>query len=168
MGTHPIFESDFDCLTEKKMSKPIKIPPKALNLSRGVTPEDPSGSPLDVARVGMAPKTFTTRRTRTTSVTQKIAETELEDGVVFAFSRPISDKEALFFHVSDVSGGIIPREDDHVKYRVIEIPPTYIKTQAVQVTLMNETLLLSQGRQKWTDEREKLAKTPNTPPSTPI
>ena len=68
------------------MSQPIKIPPKALNLSQTgkrnlwavhselifeyLVHEDPSGSPLDVARVGMAPKTFTTRRTRTTSVTQ--------------------------------------------------------------------------------------------------
>merc|ERR1711935_956739 len=124
MGTHPIFESDFDCLTEKKMSKPIKIPPKALNLSRGVTPEDPSGSPLDVARVGMAPKTFTTRRTRTTSVTQKIAETELEDGVVLAFSRTkghgflrsISDKEALFFHVSDVCGEVCVKQKNKFTY----------------------------------------------------
>lgn len=89
-----------------------------------VTPEDPSGSPLDVARVGMAPKTFTTRRTRTTSVTQKIAETELEDGVVLAFSRTkghgflrsISDKEALFFHVSDVSGEVCVKQKNKFTY----------------------------------------------------
>lgn len=80
-----------------------------------MTTEDPSGSPLDVARVGMAPKTFTTRRTRTTSVTQKIDEAELEDGIVLAFSRTkghgflrsISDEEALFFHVSDVNGEVL-------------------------------------------------------------
>ena len=88
---------------------------------------------------------------------------------------------------------MIPQEGDCVKYRVIEIPPTYIKTQAVQVTLMNESKLISDGklsflenqeykalywvrnniefylgRVKWTDEREKYSKTPNTPPSTPI
>ena len=38
------------------------------------------GSPLDVARVGIAPNTFTTRRTRTISATAKIDEAELEDG----------------------------------------------------------------------------------------
>ena len=92
--------------------------------------EDPSGSPLDVARVGLAPKTFTTRRTRTTSVTQvfskffeflkikkkkKIDEAELEDGVVLAFSRTKghgflqskSDSETIFFHVSDVNGEVL-------------------------------------------------------------
>ena len=40
---------------------------------------------------------------------------------------------------------MIPQEGDCVKYRLIEIPPNYIKTQAVQVTLINESKLLSDG-----------------------
>ena len=40
---------------------------------------------------------------------------------------------------------VIPREHDLVKYRVIEIPPNFQKTQAVQVTLVNENRLIAQG-----------------------
>ena len=52
------------------MSEPIQIPSK-LKLQSS-NQGSAAGSPLEVARVGIAPTSFTTRRTRTTSVTKKI------------------------------------------------------------------------------------------------
>ena len=60
------------------MSEPIQIPSK-LKLQSS-NQGSAAGSPLEVARVGIAPTSFTTRRTRTTSVTKKIDEKDLEDG----------------------------------------------------------------------------------------
>ena len=39
------------------------------------------GSPLDVAKCGLAPNSFTTRRTRTISATAKIDEADLQNGI---------------------------------------------------------------------------------------
>ena len=73
-----------------------------------------------------------------------------------------------------------------MKYRVIEIPPNFQKTQAVQVTLVNENRLIGQGinsqpskikivkydsgRPTWADEKDSQASqnSPKTPPPTPI
>ena len=63
---------------KEKMSEPIQIPSK-LKLQSS-NQGSAAGSPLEVARVGIAPTSFTTRRTRTTSVTKKIDEKDLEDG----------------------------------------------------------------------------------------
>jgi len=136
------------------------------------------GSPLDVARVGIAPNTFTTRRTRTISATAKIDEAELEDGTVLAFSRtkghgflkPLDREQKEFFHVSDVNSQIVPQEGDIVKFRIIPIPPKYEKTQAVQVTVQNEEQLMAQGRPTWAESNEALKdkQCPKTPPPTPI
>ncbi|CAG5098958.1 Oidioi.mRNA.OKI2018_I69.XSR.g16124.t1.cds [Oikopleura dioica] len=97
------------------------------------------GSPLEVARVGLAPSYFTTRRTRTLSATARIDAADLETGTVAAFSRTkghgflnSEDGKQEFFHVSDVVSQIIPKEGDLVKYRVIPIPPKFEKCQAVQ------------------------------------
>jgi len=157
------------------MSEPIQIPSK-LKLQSS-NQGSAAGSPLEVARVGIAPTSFTTRRTRTTSVTKKIDERDLEDGTVLAFSRTKGHGflkgvagDSIFFHVSDVNGEVIPREQDLVKYRVIEIPPNFQKTQAVQVTLVNENRLIGQGRPTWADEKDSQASqnSPKTPPPTPI
>ena len=70
---------------KKNMSEPIQIPSK-LKLQSS-NQGSAAGSPLEVARVGIAPTSFTTRRTRTTSVTKKIDEKDLEDGTGFYFLR---------------------------------------------------------------------------------
>merc|ERR1711931_460629 len=96
---------------KEKMSEPIQIPSK-LKLQSS-NQGSAAGSPLEVARVGIAPTSFTTRRTRTTSVTKKIDEKYLEDGTVLAFSRTKghgflkgSGGDSIFFHVSDVNGEV--------------------------------------------------------------
>ena len=68
---------------KEKMSEPIQIPSK-LKLQSS-NQGSAAGSPLEVARVGIAPTSFTTRRTRTTSVTKKIDEKDLEDGTGMFF-----------------------------------------------------------------------------------
>ena len=42
---------------------------------------DPSGWIFNPVKVGLAPSSFTTRRTRTISATQRIDESELLDGI---------------------------------------------------------------------------------------
>ena len=71
------------------MSEPIQIPSK-LKLQSS-NQGSAAGSPLEVARVGIAPTSFTTRRTRTTSVTKKIDEKDLEDGTgLFSYLIPLT------------------------------------------------------------------------------
>ena len=43
-----------------------------------------------------------------------------------------------------------------MKFRIIPIPPKYEKTQAVQVTVLNEDQLLEQGRRTWAQSNEEL------------
>jgi len=161
------------------MSRPISINKAPRPIDSGLSAEI-CGSPLEVARQGVAPPQFTTRRTRTISATARADEAELIDGTILAFSRTkghgflksdSGDDKKEFFHVSDVTGQVVPQEGDKVKFRVIPIPPKYEKTQAVQVTVQNEDQLLANGRQTWAQSNEELkssASCPRTPPPTPI
>lgn len=180
--THPKILSNFTNdkrhknITSAKdpMSKPIQMSKKPSKFDEAV---ETVGSPLEVARVGLAPNYFTTRRTRTLSTTARIDDAELVSGTVSAFSRTKGhgflnsdeDGKQEFFHVSDVVSQIVPKEGDVVKYRVIPIPPKYEKYQAVQVTIMNEEKLLTEGRTTWSSENDSkgAAGTPVTPPPTP-
>lgn len=155
------------------MSKPIQMSKKPSKFDEAV---ETVGSPLEVARVGLAPNYFTTRRTRTLSTTARIDDAELVTGTVSAFSRTkghgflnSEDGKQEFFHVSDVVSQVVPKGGDVVRYRVIPIPPKYEKYQAVQVTIMDEEKLLTAGRATWSSENEskEAAGTPVTPPPTP-
>ena len=96
------------------MSEPIQIPSK-LKLQSS-NQGSAAGSPLEVARVGIAPTSFTTRRTRTTSVTKKIDEKDLEDGTGFYFLR--HNKNLVVWVLLYFSGRLYCSFDVNTFYRI--------------------------------------------------
>lgn len=93
----------------------------------------------------LLPDPIITKRTRTTSTSNRALEYPESTGIVKVFCRekghgfitPKDGSDDIFVHVSDIDGEFVPIAGDEVKYRLCPIPPKLESFQAVHVNIIN-------------------------------
>jgi len=97
--------------------------------------------------------TLLTRRSRTSSISDRIKSTPQEGTVSYfcrsrghGYIRGDESGEEHFVHVSDIESEFVPMKEDKVTFRLCPIPPKFEKYQAVNVQI---TLMSSSHHRRW-------------------
>jgi len=97
--------------------------------------------------------TLLTRRTRTSSISDRIKSTPQEGTVSYfcrsrghGYIRGDESGEEHFVHVSDIESEFVPMKEDKVTFRLCPIPPKFERCQAVNVQI---TVMASSHHRRW-------------------